>query len=89
MQGLDERLAGLRAAAESGRDWDALEQAVVAGIGPRRARLAARRQLAWAGALALGAGMAGSLGLASAPAMAAGPLALPAQAPSALLLGVR
>jgi hypothetical protein len=99
MQGLDERLAGLRQAAGSGSDWGALEQAVMAGIGPQRARQAARWQLAWTGALALGVGLVGSLGGGRAPAMAAGPqnlpvltlpvLALPVQAPSAVLLGVR
>lgn len=92
MDAVEERLAGLRHHEADAPDWTALETAVLRGLDRRRQSTRMRRHLGWTGALALAAGLAG--GMAQRPwpadmrqAANAGPLALPAQAPSVVLMG--
>jgi len=95
MSMMDEGLAGLRQAtrgqADAAPDWTTLEQAVIAGLHRHQERAQVRRQLAWSGALALVVGVAGGgvqLPWHGGTAMrVASPLALPAQAPSMVLMG--
>lgn len=99
MGSVEQGLAGLRHAAamrvDGVADWAALEQAVIGGLHRHQARAQARRQLAWTGALALVVGLAGGVaqqpwhafGPRHEPARLVSPLALPAQAPSVVLMG--
>lgn len=89
MTDLDSLLDDMREAAPDPR-LDGMETAVLAGVASWRERVQARRSLAVTGVVALGIGLAASL--ASPQGAQAEPLALnavPASAPSSLLLGAR
>lgn len=96
MDAVEQRLAGLRhqddAIVGDGPDWATLEAAVLLGLDRRQRQAQMRRQLGWTGALALVTGLAGGMAQQPWPAAmgvdaSAGPLALPAQAPSVVLMG--
>jgi hypothetical protein len=89
MTDLEKLLNDMRDAAHDPR-LDGMEGAVLAGMAVRREHVQARRSLAVTGVLALGIGLAASLASpqgARAEGMSLN--AVPASAPSSLLLGAR
>ncbi len=89
MTDLETILQDMRADAPHPR-LDAMDAAVLAGVASWRERVRARRNLAVTGVLALGVGLATSVALPQ--GARADPLtlnAVPASAPSSLLLGAR